>query len=79
VRRRISVDTSFPKHTEREDFAEASATIVRGEVRATRMARDTPAPSLPELAMSRLALLTKQQARALQFVSVAASPPTMRT
>jgi hypothetical protein len=43
------------------------------------MARDTPAPSLPELAMSRLALLTRQQARALQFVSVAAFPPTMRT
>ena len=66
---RAGVNGFVPKHAEREEFAEAFAAIARGEVYATRMALDTSAPSLTEEAVSRLALLTKQQARILQLVS----------
>jgi DNA-binding NarL/FixJ family response regulator len=66
---RAGVNGFVPKHAEREEFAEAFAAISRGEVHASRMALDAAPPSLSEEAVSRLALLTKQQARILQLVS----------
>lgn len=64
---RAGIDAFVPKHAEREEFAEAFAAIGRGEVHASRMALDAP-PSPSEEAVSRLTLLTRQQARILQLV-----------
>lgn len=66
---RAGVSGFVPKHAERETFAEAFAAIARGEVHAPSMALDAAPPSLSEEAVSRLALLTRQQARILQLVS----------
>lgn len=66
---RAGVNAFVPKNADREEFRAAFAAIARGEIHASPMALEPSPPSPSEEAVSRLALLTRQQAKILQLVS----------
>ena len=66
---RAGVNAFVPKNADREEFRAAFAAIARGEIHASPMALEPAEPSPSEQAVSRLALLTRQQAKILQLVS----------
>lgn len=65
---RAGVNAFVPKHADREEFRAAFAAITRGDIHAARMALEVSAPSPSEQVLSRLALLTRQQAKILEMV-----------
>ncbi|MFC0220066.1 response regulator [Pseudochelatococcus lubricantis] len=65
---RAGVNAFVPKHADREEFRAAFAAITRGDIHAARMALEMAAASPSEQVVSRLALLTRQQAKILQMV-----------
>ncbi|MBK4217669.1 response regulator transcription factor [Paracoccus caeni] len=63
------VDAFVPKHADRNEFREAFEVIARGEIHASRLALKTSDLPSSEDSLTRLALLTPQQAKILQLVS----------
>lgn len=66
---RAGVNAFVPKNADREEFRAAFAAVARGEIHANPLALEPAGPSPSEEAVSRLALLTRQQAKILQLVS----------
>jgi DNA-binding NarL/FixJ family response regulator len=65
---KAGINGFVPKHASRDEFRAAFAAIARGEVYAPHMALEASTPCLSDEAIARLGLLTRQQAKILQFV-----------